>query len=362
MAILLSLPAWVVVCWFMLKPAHVNVENKKTRRNTKIFMFMCSIAVIAIMGLRYEYTGSLDTHNYFLVFESAKSSTDFMEYMKETAFSEGVSVLGEPAFFAYVWLASRVLPGPRWFLLLSSAIVVTLTARFIKNNSDNYGISWMVFICLGPLTFAMNAMRQVFAMSICLFAYDFAKEKKFIPFVLVVFLAFMFHKSAMIFILMYFIRNMRFNYKWVTFLAAASVAVLVFANNIAVFYDSVVGEDYADAESFESGGASTIIIYVAVILLAFVFSKRLKEQKVFVQLALVVFGFVLYLCRFISSPIYERISYYFFYFVMILTPSVVSDMNERDRSLVTTIFALAAFVLFAYRINSSAFSDFRLSW
>ena len=353
---LLSLPIWVLL-WSFLFPA-----NAKNKTNTRAYMILCSLALIFIMGLRSRYTGSTDTYFYSLSFNGARGYSNLYEYFMRVGVLDEFFLFSEGGFHTFVWLAARIFPEAQWFLLLTAAVIVTLTAIFISQNSEDPVISWIVFICLGSMSFAMNGMRQALAMSICLLSYRYAREKKPLRFLLVVLVAVLFHKSAIVFTVVYLMRNMKLNWKSFAFLAAGVALFFAFADRFAFLYDSLTGEDYATGESFESGGIVAISIYVIAILLPIFVSKRLKDPNVFVPLSLVTCGLVLYLGRFTTIQIYERISYYFSYFLMLVFPNAFRDIKKDFRALLKICFCILAIALFAYRINKGAFVNFKMFW
>ena len=353
---LISLPIWVLLWSFLVPPA------SKNKTNTKAYMILCSVALIAIFGLRSRYTGTMDTYAYTLVFEGVKNYPTLGEYLSRMGSFDGFFLFSEGGFHVYTWVATQIFPEAQWFLLLTATVIVCCTASFISRNSEDPAISWIVFVCLGSMTFAMNGMRQALAMSICLLSYRYAKEKKFFRFLVVVLIAVLFHKSAIIFLIVYFMRNMRWDAKHVTVLSAIVIAFIAFADRITFLYDSLADKTYSDEEVFESGGAVTILIYLLAIILFFICSRRKKEPNVFVPLALVVVGVALYLGRFTATQLFERISYYFSYFLMLVFPGIFYDIEEKYRPLLKIGFCLCAILLFAYRINNGAFSDFRMFW
>jgi len=324
-------------------------------------MILCSVALIFIIGLRSRYTGSMDTYLYTTAFDGAKNYT-LQEYLTLKDVFSGFLLLSEGGFHVYTWLAAQIFPEAQWFILLTAVVIVCCTASFISRNSEDPTMSWIVFICLGSMTFAMNGMRQALAMSICLLSYRYAKEKKLFRFLLIVMLAVLFHKSAMIFVLIYLLRNLRLNWKSMTFLGAIVAVLLVFANRFAFLYDSMTGEDYATGESFEGGGGVVILVYLIAIVGLLIFSKRLREPQGFFPFALIVIGVSLYLARFLSTQIYERISYYFTYFLMLGFPLVFADMKNEIRKPARVCFMIACIALFVYRIGTGAFSDFAMFW
>ena len=356
MLLLLGLPIWVVLLNLVMKP------NLGSKQNAKQYMFLCSAVIVLIMGLRGRYVGSADTKNYCDLFETAQAHMNLFTFLRRIDIFEDGILFSEAGFFVFTWISARILPGAQWFLLLTSLIIVALTAKFIWDHSENYCISWLVFLCLGSMTFAMNGMRQALAMSICLMSYQYAKEKRPLPFALLVLTAFSFHTSALFFAVVYVMRNMKMNFRSIVLLVAGVLVFMMSADRLAFLYDDMTGEDYSSVGAFDSGGVVTLLVYLIAIVMAFVCSKRLEEKDMFVPLALVALGMVIYTGRYISTQIYERMSYYFFYFLMILFPTVFSDLRPWDRMIVRLCFSVLAIALFAYRLRDSSFANFELFW
>ena len=155
---------------------------------------------------------------------------------------------------------------------------------------------------------------------------------------------------------------MKLNWKSFAFLAAGVGLFLAFADRLAFLYDSLTGEDYAAGESFESGGFITVAIYVIAIVGMLIFSKKLKDPQGFFPFVLIVVGGSLYLGRFLSTQIYERVSYYFAYFLMLGFPLMLRDIKKDLRLPVRIGFIVLSVALFAYRINKGAFADFAMFW
>lgn len=323
-------------------------------------MALCIIGVLFVMGLRTPYTGSPDTGKYVRLFETIQEYSSFKECFASSL--EKQLLLSEIGFNLYTWCASRIFIHSQWFLFLTSAIIVGCTAHFIRKHSADYTVSWIVFICLGSMTFSMNGMRQALAMSICLLAYDFAVRRKFFRFLLIVFIAVLFHKSAMFFVIVYFAKNMKLNVKSAAVLIGSALVAIVFSDEMAVVYDNLTGEDYATGESFEGGGLVAILIYLIAIALYFFLSKNLKDPEKFYPLALCVIGLTFFLLRYASTQIFERISYYFAYFLMLVFANIFKETEHQIKFPIRLCFFVCCVLLFWYRTTGGTFSDYALFW
>ena len=223
-------------------------------------------------------------------------------------------------------------------------------------------LSWVFYLCLGSFTFAMNGLRQSMAMSVCLLAYDCAKQKKPIKFLLLVLLAFTFHSTALVFLLVYPLANYKPSWFKNGVLLGFGALFLVFSRSIASMYDIFADKEYAVDASVESGGYVTLMVYGLTLLVAFLYlytKKNNKDALVTSLSVLVLVGALVYMARYFSAQIYERVSYYFFYFIILLLPKVSELFYGRDKLLLKTIMVVLAMTLFAYRINAGSFANFQ---
>ncbi len=113
-----------------------------------------------------------------------------------------------------------------WFVFIA-AVYVGGFCYLLYRHSDDWFLSILFFVCLSYYYFSMTGLRQTLAMGVCFFAYDYALRKRPIPFVLLVYLASLFHSSALIFLPFYLTKNLRIDLRqWVIVLLSLAVAVL----------------------------------------------------------------------------------------------------------------------------------------
>ena len=137
-----------------------------------------------------------------------------------------------------------------------------------------------------------------------------------------------------------------------------SIGLINLNPNFISLYDSITGEDYAGAESFDSGGIVAVLVYIAAFAITIFVINRIDNQYDKNCLCGVILGFGIYILRYTSVQIMERISYYYFFFIIILFANTLQKLNVRDRQLMKFIVGAAAVALFAYRLNNGSFSNF----
>ena len=311
------------------------------------------------MGLRDSMSGTGDSNSYCTMFDQVKeNSSNLIDYFRGMKFENGI-LFSEVGFSIYVWLLANIFPSSQWLLIITAIIMTVCTLKFISKHSEDVMLSLIMFICLGLFTFNMNGLRQCIAMSICLLAYDHIKDKKFIPFVLLILLAMSFHKSALIFSFAYFLAFMKPKWNYILFFITALVLFIALADDISFLYDSMTGEDYSGGDSFDSGGVVVVAIYVIIIGVTLLFNKKWDKQ-LFLPLLLVVMGLSFYIIRYLSTQIYERISYYFYFYTLILLPSIISKFEIKAKTAINATALILSILLFYYRVSSGVFQNFSL--
>jgi hypothetical protein len=293
------------------------------------------------------------------MFENINPAISFEQFYNNQGRAVESFLLSERGFYFFSWLLAKISRAPQLLIFTTSAFNVFCAYNFIKKNSEDKEISFMAFVCLGSLTFSMNGMRQALAMSICLLSYEFVKKRKLIPFLITVLIAVLFHKTAIVFLPVYFLYKIKFNATGITVVFASLAGFVIFANNIAILFDDIADADYALGAAVESGGFVTIAIYVICIVAMLMKCKRLKEnENVRCAFNMTVFGMIMYSARYFSVQMYERISYYFFFFTFLLLANIPKE-SKYERVLKEGIILLS-FLLFAYRTNGGSFKNFTL--
>ena len=339
-------------------------SSKVEKNKDKIFMFLSCIFIILFIGLRSRYTGSPDTRTYATMFEQAQGQNLF-NFLNNKEITLRNFIFNEGLFYFLLWALAQIFNNAQVLIFISSLFITLGVASFIWKNSKSDTLSLLLYICLGLLTFSMNGMRQAIAMTICLLSFEFVKKKNLFKFLLTIFIAFTFHRTAIVFLLVYLL----FNYKSSLFtnilVGVLSVVFLLNTNRIAETYDYFTGKDYSLSPEFESGGFVTVLIYVIIIILSLIYlivSKKQNKQIVTKLTLLSFVGLILYISRYISTQIYERVSYYFFYFPILLLPELESLFDKKNGVIFKYVVAILAIMLFTYRLSVGTFSDFNFFW
>lgn len=142
----------------------------------------------------------------------------------------------EPGYYIYmlpfVFLGIGFWP----FFIFTKIILYGVNCYFLKKYSPNhfYFAFAIYYSFFAIFEFIDNPMRNLIAATLYMYSFGFILDKKFIKYLLVCLIAFLFHQSAILLIPLYFILDKSFK--------AWSIAIVFIIYNIAIF---IYGEQLA---------------------------------------------------------------------------------------------------------------------
>ena len=319
----------------------------------KIFLIICGILLFLFIGLRHPSLGSGDTLSYQDMMKRAIEFDSWEQY-----YNPGSKEVG---FQFFLFCISRVFSDPQMLLVITAAIFSYSVCLFIYRNSDDVILSAVLFITVGGMTFYMQGMRQALAMSIALFAFESAKQHKPIRFLLQVTLATLFHQTAIVLLLLYVVRFLKYDFKS---FAVTGLAITIFALNLDTlieFANELFEKEYDGI--VESGGYIAVTIHVLILVTAFLFDKSAKKggtETMFLYVALA--GAAIYVTRYFGVGIAERISFYFLFSQFILLPNALSHLEIRAQTMLKMAVYILAIALSVYRLYGSDLVPYTFFW
>lgn len=339
----------LVISYFFPK---LNIDNKVKKR----YLIVCGIVLVLFIGLRSKYLGSEDSFSYYAHMQRAINCKTWDVFYNPSGFEFGFQV--------FLYLLSRVFPWAQTLFVVTGIIYVSSILHCIYKNSGNVVLSTVMYISLGLLQFQIQGMRQAIAISICIFSLEFIKKRKFIPFVLLMLLAFSFHRTAFLFAAIYFISYISYNWFNLLLLFVGSGIVINFTDALMVLGNDVFGTNYS--KTIESGGFVATAIYILIVVFALVFYKKELHQKENKMpstiLYITLLGMVSYITRYFGIVIAERISFYFLFSQTILLPNSLTHVNREYKKAFTLVIYVLCVLLFLYRLQGNNFLPYKFFW
>lgn len=274
-----------------------------------------------------------------------------------------------PTEAGFNWLAKAVygLCGYENYLLLFAiyavmTILVMLTV--IRQQAENFCFSFFLFMMFGYYFQSFNTMRYYFALSLSLLAMTCLLRRQYAGFVILVLLASLFHKTALITLLLYPVAARRWKKRELAAGVVPGLAVLLFHEKAMELLLSL----YPSWEGTVDLAAGTSISWVniakclAVLLLAY-YVKADEAPDTFRGRQLVMYwnsayiGLLLYVFGWFIPEV-SRICYYLtftqiFYLPMLLSGLPETEQGRRQKKLLTILVIAAALVFFALFLRTA---------
>ena len=332
-----------LLMWFINECASklYDLDEEQKKKLTFRLTLLAILPMFLLFVLRYKYVG-VDTIGYvrFFLYEVRKFS--FAELLNQDLMRL------EIGYRVYVKIISLFTDNYTIYFLINGIVIFGTLLRFSIKYTQNPFVFLFLFVTLGTYSFIETGLRQALAMMCCLWAVDFIKDKKLIPFILVVFLGYFFHKSAILFLIMYPLSYIK-KLNWVIIVYSVFAVVLVLGFAVfQEFFNELVGYNY-EIESTGNG-----YIFVMLILLLFAFSldmlhdshNDVEIQTVDLQFSIITIVF--WLARLVSRTA-ERISFYYIFGLYAYFSQAFDFEKDRMSAIFKWLLILVCLALFVYR-------------
>ena len=349
-----------IIVWFVLSlfsRKKIN-EDDKTKRKYLIF---CGIFIFLMMALRHYSVGSSDGAWYY-------SQWQLMSNLSLKGLFNELKLLDvENGYIATVWILTRIFKNAQFLFVFYGLFVSISVCRFIYKNCEDVVLSIMMFNCLGLWAFMVQGIRQGIAMCICLFAIEYCKSKRLVPFLLLIALAMLYHASAIVFVVAYLFVSAKMNVKWYVVVTVCVAGVMPLIDYVFNFVNRIINDTYAvgDVNSSE-GGFATTMAYVLIVVLSVVFARNVAKKEYYnFFFYLTLCGMITFLMRYNISVITQRVAYYFMFGQIVALPALTGRIfsnSNRMKALVNMIIVLLCIGIAVYKSSYSVLLPYYFFW
>ena len=216
----------------------------------------------------------------------------------------------------------------RKILLVCACLVVAPVMYLYKREAEGAMICISFFLISLLFEMFFSGMRQSIAIALAVPAYYFVKDKKVIKFLLIVALAYCFHKSAIMLLFLYPIYHAHITKKWLWGIIPLIGFVMVRRDLLMDLVFQLAGDEYSYKYSYLTGSSGQMGLMILFLLLALYSYVILDEDKAGKEE--IGLRNILLLATFIHlftplNPTISRINYYFILFI----PVAISRINNR---------------------------------
>ena len=345
-----------IVCLASLFVLAAIFLNGKINNGRLFFVLGAGIVVYLFAALRGYNPLVDDVLSYIKRFETYSYYT-FSEMMEIFGYDD----IKSPFFHLTGWFFSRVLPYSQAWIAFIALLYVGAVVIVIKSESEHPVLSFVMFFALSFFGFSLSGLRQTMAMAFTTLAYFPLKKRKPIKFVLLVFLATLFHTSAIIFLLIYPIARRKLGWLQVGIFAFAVVLFIGFEGTVRATIATMFEDSYLSGYATKEIGLSISGFIIQAVIFAFsVFYYKDAVKRYRNINALYNLSFAGLLFQLFSMMIAEmfRVSMYFSVFNIVLLTKAVNCERDFKIRIAEKIILPIIFLIYFFRSGIPAYRFF----
>lgn len=303
-------------------------------KDKKFFTIAISFQMFLIMALR-DVTIGADLGNYADGFQYI-STLGFAELISKLRFIRTADLIYrysyESGYVVLNWFVAKLGFSFHGFLVILAAFNMISFGTFIYRYSK---IPWLSFVLLSGLNmyeYAFGILRQSLAVSIVLWSVPYILEKKRVKTCLTILLAFMFHRTSVLFLpLLFFVEKPLtkkvFRYHMLVWACMMAVTPILYEKVLGKIL-KLIGKGRYAVVDFRLNNQILLMLAIAIIIYLFIDFRNFASR----QEGLILWGYLL------SIPVeivgmcndsFARSIEYYYIFVILLIPAVIAGYQFR---------------------------------
>ena len=234
----------------------------------------------------------------------------------------------------------------QFFFIITSFLIIYLNYKTIKEHSKDFTISTLVFLSF-PIFFfnSLSIVRQYVAISIIFYSFKYIKTRKLFLFLFVVTIAFLFHKSAILAIVLYWLYNKKVESKYLFILFFAGL----FFSDLAYYVVEYLMPEYLmylDRKIGVGGDKLLLIFQIIGFLLLFLVNKVKRNEVNNFYILVFFIGLFIWSSLAPYGHAGFRGGLYFIVFFILLLPEVYDIIKEKKMLKQLTYLVCFSFFIF----------------
>lgn len=308
------------------------------KNNKKIYCTVAAAQWILLSGLR-DYSVGADTYAYYYAFERLKHTSwatvlsNLYVYIKNPFAEHNFK---DPGYKFVEKVFQIFFKDYRLWLIFIAALFTVSMAVWIYKNSEMPWLSFIIYSALFYSFYAVTGHRQTIATALVVFiGYKYIKERKLWKFLAVSFIAFLIHKSSIVFVPFYFIANMDITALKSVFILGGSFLFSLIGKPIyaPLAYTLGFGEEQIEESVGGAETYATILLLICIFtLVCYPFVKDRRDDSKFLYNAMFMTIFTTLFVY--QQQAFMRVQQYYSLFIMIMIPEIVMSFEKKQRILV----------------------------
>ncbi len=328
----------LVICIISLK-LYTYCKNK-------IFKIFPYIAMSFVCGFRGENVG-IDTINYNIMYEYIKI---------------GLEVKAEYGYYFLVKIVQTIGASQQLVFLIMSSLTSIFIYKYIDYESDNFEISTLIYLCIGPYYFtSYNTIREALAVAIFLFSIRYIRKSR-IKYIFWILVASLFHQSVILFLGILIFDKIISKFSYLKTMIFTTVLGLLFLNTGII--DFIIKNYLPQYKNYINGHYQTMDIsylffaFISVVIIFIASIKKTKFKSKHTELLILAFIFIILpIITDKFTMIFTRLASYVTPILIIITPKLRNIIKQKKiYNICLLIFCFSYFIfLISKNINMNRY-------
>lgn len=342
-----------------------------TDKKNKRLLILAFVLLVLLAGCRNaEINLGTDLNNYYRLYARAIKANSWSSFVASSSMEYG--------YLAINWGLSRLIKWPQFILFFQAAVCCGLTLHFIYKHTKNTLMAVLGFMALGLFQFYLTGFRQSIAIALCLFSIEFAERKKPITFFGIVLAAITIHQTAIVFLPIYFLVNLKVSKLTAIIDIIVMLGVSRTVSSLINLGNDIFNKEYIEAFGGNSlGGIVNLLIgfFIVFTVLYTVNSQYTNSNRYtcgkyvsnvelpscfdsYQLIHILIIGIGIYALRY-QALVLERISLYFTPTMFVMLQDVIdSGYTKESKRVLNLVFMLGLLFLIYWRLSRLTYSTF----
>lgn len=317
-------------------------------RPNKGLVMGTAIVLVLASGLRSNIG---DTFFYARIYEINDFTWKFIVSQKDIGFGLLQMIL------------KKYSDDPQILIFTTALVTNVLIIAVLSKYSRMFELSTYIYITGGLFLVSMNGIRQVLAAAIIFTATKYLINGNWARYFFIIFIASLFHKSALILIPIYFLARYKAWSVGTFILLFFSIAMVGgYGYFSSILFSAIENTQYGHYSEFDEGGASMIrvAVYAAPLIIAYLGRDKLRNifpgSDYIVNMTLIGLVFMIIATQ---NWIFARFSIYFNLYQLILISWIVKLFNHKEQRVVYFGILICYFIYYFYENVVTLHIDYR---
>lgn len=297
--------------------------SKKHNISRNSFCLTVFVMWAAIIGLRHPSMGVDlqygNTNGYWGMYRVIGKASWSDVFKKEFLnYEKGYAILNK--------LLYTISEDAQFLLIVCAVITMGAVMWLICKYSKSPLLSVVVYLALPAFLINFSGLRQAIAVAVTIYSFRFIKEKKLIPFIILVILANWFHSSAIVFLAAYPIYHIK-TQRSILKLGSVLLLPLVYVFRVPLFniMARLLGEN-------DTATATSAFMLFLFFILIYIFCLFFEDKENREQIGYRNLFYVACICQAFSgvSNHAMRVGYYFMVYLALLFPEIIFPKKEQE--------------------------------